>query len=260
MITQWGQARTQSITTKAGTEQRGQGSKHIPSWEQSSAAPRPGLGCRWGGRAQEQGCTLGRAAPRAGLHPEQGSTLPRSTSAACQPQAGADKQGIMSFLSWLPWLTNRQGKKSHSFTAKAGRLCCDGQDGCFLYPDTINAFLVTWKTALPLLWPQISHRSRAGCCRLQVPLLPFHPGCEWAVNPAGTTPGAGQQPAQTTALRKLHFYWERMKIAQGKWNSPSFQWRKADAEKFSDLSYWPERKGPKMGLWFWILLEWKYTY
>lgn len=33
-------------------------------------------------------------------------------------------------------------------------------------------FLCDLEAALPLLWPQISHHSRAGCCSLQVPLLP----------------------------------------------------------------------------------------
>lgn len=184
MITEWGQARTQSITTKAGSWAAWPGFQTHPQLRADLCCSTAESGLQvWGGRAQEKGCTLGRAAP----------LLPAS------PRQRPDKQGIMSFLSWLPWLTNKQGKKRHSLIAKAGRLCSDGQDGCFLYPDTINAFLVTWKTALPLLWPQISHHSRVRCCRQQVPLLPFHPGCEWAVNPAGTTPGAGQQPAQTTA-------------------------------------------------------------
>lgn len=182
MITEWGQARTQSITTKAGSWAAWPGFQTHPHLRADLCCSTAGSGLQvWGGRGRS------RAAPWAGQH------------LYCLPAPGRGLTNIMSFLSWLPWLTNRQGKKRHSFIAKAGRLCSDGQDGCFLYPDTINAFLVTWKTALPLLWPQISHHSRVRCCRQQVPLLPFHPGCEWAVNPAGTTPGAGQQPAQTTA-------------------------------------------------------------
>lgn len=163
MITQEGEARTQSITTEAGS---------WAAWTgfQTHLQMRAELGCcRWGGRGQEQGCRGDTAAP----------CTQHSPSAACSPGT----QGL-SFLSWLAWLTSRQGKKSHSFTAKAGRLCSDGQERCLLYPDTINAVLVTWETVLPLLWPRIS-QTRAGCCRLPVPLLPFHLCCDWAVNPAG---------------------------------------------------------------------------
>lgn len=86
---------------------------------------------------------VGREGTGAGLQGGQGSTLHTAQPLCClQPRQEPGTQSL-SFLSWLAWLTSRQGKKSHSFTAKAGRLCSDGQERCLLYPDTINAVLVT---------------------------------------------------------------------------------------------------------------------
>lgn len=114
-------------------------------------------GCRRGGRRQDQSCMVG-------------SILPQNSSAASQAQASLANKNLTNraFHSsagsrLLPQLTSRQGNESHDFTAKAARLCSgwlsDGKGRCFLYPDTINTFLVTCKTALPLLWPQIPPHS-----------------------------------------------------------------------------------------------------
>lgn len=130
--------------------------------ESRSAVPRPGLGCSPGLQAgrEETGPVL-----HGGQHPatEQLCCLPGTSRSLANKNLTNRAFHSSAGSRLLPQLTSRQGNESHDFTAKAARLCSgwlsDGKGRCFLYPDTINTFLVTCKTVLPLLWPQIPPHS-----------------------------------------------------------------------------------------------------
>lgn len=136
-------------------------------------------------------------------------------------------------IPWLASLTDHSREGKATAAARLAGCAHTGRVGvCFLYPDTINTFLWPEKHSCPCF----GHKSLTAAVLDAAGSRSRYSHFTWAVNPAGTTAGAGQQPAQIRNfpfIEKggvLYFF-----LVQGKWNSLSFQWRKADAEKFSDL-------------------------